>query len=110
MDNNKEITTLYCELLTNDDIAEFEELMVYYGYSEMDRPAKWAERKPHWMEAGLPRGENDDPLAAVILNLYHNEDKHKIYSAFRCKDGEKISKEMMKNFICTACYNRIYNM
>lgn len=106
MEKKDNVTTLYCELLTNDDIIEFEELMVSLGYDEIDRPARWAKLVPYWYAKGLPRGEGDDPLAVVILSLFHDESKFILHSAYRSVTGRKISHEMMKIFIMTVGYDR----
>lgn len=103
-----EITTLYCELMTHEEVEEFDTLMdTVASCNEFERPAHYAEREPYWMKAGLPRGENDDPLAAVALTLYHTSAQYMLHSGFRCVEGEKIEPEMMKNFILALNYSKV---
>ena len=98
---------LYCELMTSEQVSEFETLMEEMGYDEYDRPAKWAERIPNWMANGTPRGERDDPLAAIILTFYHESSQYALTSAYRSVGGELITPEMMRYFILALDYTKI---
>lgn len=100
-------TTLYCELLTAEQVAEFDTLMDEMGYDTLDRPAKWAERPPYWARENKPRGENDDPLAAVILTLCSENRPFYITSAYRCVEGKIIDPEIMKCFIACVGYTQV---
>lgn len=94
--------------MTHEQVGEFETLMeVVLGNEKHERPAFFAEREPYWMKAKQPRGENDDPLAAVILNLYHTSAQYSLYAGYRCTDGEKIEPDMMKNFILALSYSKL---
>lgn len=99
-------TTFYCELLTAEQVEEFETLMTDKGYEELERPAKWAERVPYWIRENKPRGENDDPLAAIILTLDHNNFKYSLYAAYRCTEGEMVGTKEMKHLISCLGYFR----
>lgn len=101
-------TALYCELMTYEEVEEFDTLMTTVACcDQFCRPAVYAERQPYWMKAGKPRGKNDDPLAVVILNLYHTSAKYSLSAGYRCHEGEKIEPEMMKNFILAVNYSRL---
>lgn len=105
------ITTLYCELLTHEEVTEFETLMDTVACCDrFNRPGVYAEREPYWMKTKQPRGENDDPLAAVILTLYHTSAQYSLSAGYRCVEGEKIEPEMMKNFILALNYSRLPRM
>lgn len=101
-------TTLYCELLTHEEVEEFDTLMdTVASCNEYERPAHYAEREPYWMRAKQPRGENDDPLAAIILTLYHSSAQYSLGAGYRCVEGEKIEPEIMKNLILAVNYSRV---
>lgn len=102
-----ENTTLYCELITTEQVAEFEKLMTDLGFDEMERPARWARRAPHWVEEGSPRGKNEDPLAVIILTLFHKSAQYFLESAYRCTEGNKIEPNVMNAFIRALRYSRI---
>ena len=95
--------------MTYDEVDEFETLMdVVLGNKKHERPAFFAEREPYWMKAGKPRGEDDDPLAAVILNLFHTSAQYQLYAAYRCNNGEKIEPELMKSIILAVTYSQLH--
>ena len=101
-----EETILYCELMTAEQVSEFEDIMTKMGYDEMYRPTIWAERTPYWMREGRQRGKNEDPLAAVILTLHHESSQYSLCSAYRCTEGEQITPNMMTNIITALGYSR----
>lgn len=99
---------LYCELMTHEQVKEFEILMASVGIeNEYNRPFFYTKDKPYWELKGLTRGIGEDPLAVVMLKLYHNSKQYFLDAGYRCLCGEKIEPEIMKSFILALSYQKI---
>lgn len=61
------MNNIYCELMTPEEVEEFEKVLIKLGNSEFERPLFYASKPPYWYRKGLERSEGEDPLAAVFL-------------------------------------------
>lgn len=103
--NEELITTLYCELMTGEQVAEFESLMTQCGYGEMCRPMRYAKRVPVWVLEKREREEGEDPLAAITLTIDHNRKKVRFDAGYRSCSGQMIEPEQMKLLLAIRHYN-----
>ena len=100
-----EDTILYCELLTHEEVEEFNTLMVVViPRAECYYPAFYVQHSPEWIREGRPRGENEDPLAAIILKICHTHAQYSLTAGYRCVEGTKVEPEIMKNIILALRY------
>lgn len=100
-----ENTTLYCELMTMEEVETFHSWMTEEGLDYYDCPKHYTERKPIWMIEHRYRKPEEDPLCVIIVELMHEQGRCHVTSGFRCEEGEKISKEMMMNILLARSYN-----
>ena len=86
--------TIYCNLLTKEDVVTFETKLITIGISNaLCRPIKYASNPPEWFREGKPYDPTQDPLAAIFIT--RQDDKVVIDSGNRCTCGEEVSPGTM---------------
>lgn len=102
-----ENVTLYCDLITMEQVLEFEQLMVQFGYDRMCRPMAFARRQPGWVVEQRERMPGEDPLAAITLYIDHDNKQLCFDAGYRCCSGRFIEPEMMKLFLLIHHYSNL---
>ena len=97
-------TILYCELMTSEQVSEFDSLMARYGYDKMRRPMVYANRLPVWAVEKRERKADEDPLAVITLIIDHDTEKVMFDAGYRSCSGRLISPEQMKNLFLAHHY------